>query len=246
MALSYAVLTYQIIIGVFHMVLIALAGAALAKLGPLDRVGEKKSAQANYYLFIPLYCFVVIYAATSELSRMAIGMLFLAFVVSSLVASFIAMVYCKMFKVDVRIGRIFPLIAAFGNVAFFPGIVVSALCAKGGLMESDVNCKMGDSYSMFLLFSFNVALLIVGPYFVEKDKALAYDIRRQMAVLMQFYNSPAEFMEDNTFSVLDRIQHEKYGHLLDVASPLPTSEKTGTVIQLLGAGKEVTAKDVFK
>ena len=191
-----------------NLLLIAIfsaVGAVLAWLKVFDRVGEMKSAQANIHAFIPIFCFVAFSQAVYGLSSDSMGLLFFTFAVSSILAAIFGLIYAYASKMDIRIIGVFTLMTAFGNVAFLPETILVALCGEHGALKGDPGCIHAGGYSMYVLFLFNFSLICMGPFFMHKNKAMTFNIRRQMVVIREFYpTSPHDFMADVELSAVDK------------------------------------------
>ncbi|MDR3546675.1 MAG: AEC family transporter [Candidatus Pacebacteria bacterium] len=200
----------SIVIGVFQTVLLVMAGVLLTKLKSLDPIGEMRFASANYYLLLPLLCAIQIANATSVDNLGALGILCIDFIVSCGITVVIILIYCRLAKVDIRTIKSYVMVATFGNVAFFPAIIVQSLCSTGGVLSSDSHCKYGTGYSMFGLFLLNIVVWIFGPFVISKDKVLAYNERRKMFLIKHFYGAAKDFLEDTQLAKVEEVQREKY------------------------------------
>eukprot|EP00826_Nyctotherus_ovalis_P002234 TRINITY_DN1042_c0_g1_i2.p1 TRINITY_DN1042_c0_g1~~TRINITY_DN1042_c0_g1_i2.p1 ORF type:complete len:486 (-),score=109.57 TRINITY_DN1042_c0_g1_i2:176-1633(-) len=234
----------EVIISVFQLVIAMAAGAFLAKLGPMDKVGESKFVLGFYYLFLPLFCFLE-FAKTTDASNIAnFGLLLMNFAISLLVIFLVSYLYCYVTKVDVRSMNSFIIVTAFGNVAFFPGAIVESLCDKNGLLKGDENCANGYGYCTFGIFMINIVTWGAAPYILSREKAFTLNIARQMYVVKQLYDSPQEFMADEDFSVMEENQKKKFGDLLtesEERDESPVSAKNAVVMN----GKTLAETDLL-
>lgn len=207
--MGIGVVFVEVIIHVFQLILYSLCGAGLSKVGAFDKAGEYRSALANLHCFIPLFEIVVFSQAANVLNSDSLGLLFFTFVISSFIAIFFAIIYSRVSKMDIRITRVFILLNAFGDVAFLPEVLTDAMCAVTGPLNGDAACSKIHGYSFYVLFLFNFALLLFGPFFMHSDKALAYNVMRQMIIVRHFYpKSAQDFLDDTNLSALDAKQIE--------------------------------------
>ncbi len=235
---------YGVVVDLLQIAIITLIGFILAKIGPLAPRGELLSAQANLYIFIPLFCFFEVSNSTRSISRLSVLLLWLTFAVSSLVAAFLTWMYCRLFAADVRTVNSLVLIAAFGAVAFFPGALVHAACSEDGDMWKDPDCGLGPEYSMYMILWFNLILLCIGGLFASRDRAISHNIMRQMWFVRKFYPSPAEFMADRRLDAMERVQREKFAEYLNPDANVSQQEcRSTTYVQLIG--KEGSHKAKF-
>ena len=202
--MGIAVVFYEILIHVFQLLLYSLAGAGLAGQGAFDLIGKFKSAEANLHCFIPLFELVIFSQSMDGLSNNEMGLLFFTFVISSAFACIFGLLYGKFSKMDVRARRVFALICTWGDVAFLPEVLTAALCNPAGPFAGDPHCSMNFNYSFYVLFLFNISLLLAGPFFMHSDQAVAQHIMRKMMLIKHFYPaSPQDFMDDTNLARLE-------------------------------------------
>lgn len=224
----------EVIISVFQLVIAMAAGVLLAKLGPLDKVGESKYVLGVYYLFLPLFCFLEFVKTTDSSNIANFGLLLMNFVVSAAVIFLVSYLYCRITKIDVRSMNSFLIVITFGNVAFFPAAIVESLCDKNGLLKGDENCVNGYGYCIFGIFMTNIMAWGATPYILAGEKAFTLNITRQMYVVKQLYDSPHEFMGDEDFSIMEENQKKRFGDLLaepEERDDSPVSGKNGVVME---------------
>jgi len=204
-----------VFIGILQLLMLTISGLVLAKLSPLDSVGEKKFSLATFYLLLPLYCIIEISRSVDVSSDIiSISFLILSFTVSTIVSGILGFIYAKLFGVDLRAIWSFVIICAFGSVTAFPAILASSLCEQGGLLADDENCSSSQGYSLMGLLMLNIYLWAIAPILISRDKFLCYHIRRKMCLVKQFYPSIAAFMKDSDFSQFNTVQKERHKDLM--------------------------------
>ncbi len=196
--------------GVLQTVILCAAGVLLAKLGPLDPIGDRKYALGVYYLFLPIYCMLQIAQAISVDRIDSFGYLAFSFVAGCLVSLLCAAIYSKIFKVDYRCTKSFILVTTFGNATSYPELLVRSLCDSGGTFEGDPNCEYAVGYAVMGLFFLNVFAWALGPFLISRDSTVCHNERRKFFLIRKFYTSVADFMADTTFAKLDVVEKEKY------------------------------------
>ncbi|MDR3734341.1 MAG: hypothetical protein P4L10_02270 [Acidobacteriaceae bacterium] len=248
---------YRVMIHVLQLVLFSLVGAYLKWFHAFDPVGENRSAEANLHGFIPLFCFVTFSKSVAVMTNESLGLIFFTFVISSSFCILFAVAYCWFAKSDVRITKVFVLLAAFGDVAFLPYTQLTGLCDKHGTFFGDANCAKNYGYSFYGLCLFNLALLVVGPFCMHRDKAIDYNVRRQMVMVRPFYKTAQAFLEDTDLMELDKAQKEREKDNPTRALPSPdkvmveaspaenVGEKAMTVAHLFGKEGNSSYKDIF-
>ena len=246
--MSIDVVFYEVMINLLQLLIYSLVGTALNKLGIFDIVGERKSAEANLHIFVPAFSFITFSNAVNGLSSASLGIIFFSFAVSAATAAVVAYFYCTIVKTDVRITRVFLLLNAFGNVAFLPETVLVALCGKDGALSGYGLCSNKIGYSMYQLFLFNVLLIMIGPFFMNRDKSVAYNIKRQMVLVKYFYESPEIFLTDKDLSMMDAKNKLEPGKIsIEIASteriPPPLSEER--LVTVTGLVKTTTVREDF-
>ena len=213
--------------GVFQTVILACAGAILAKLGPLDPIGDRKYALGIYYLFLPVYCMLQI-AKTMSVDRLpAFGFLALSFFTASAISFGCTIIYCKIFKADYRCILSITLICTFGNTTTYPEILVRSLCDTGGLFDGDYYCQYAVGYAIIGLFFLNVSAWALGPFLISKDSAICYNEKRKFYIIRKLYKNPEEFMNDETFEKIGSVQQEKFPEEMRVVQTNNETDKNG-------------------
>ena len=203
------------ILSSLQLIILVVAGIVLTKLGPLDRQGEMKFALGNYYLFLPFFSAVEIARATDLDSIANLGLLLMNFFINSAITLLLTLIYCHLSKMDVRTINSFVMIAGFGNIALYPSVIVDSMCGDNGLFEGDDDCDNGYGFCVFGIFMINTVIWAAGPYFLVKDKCIELGIRRQMCLIKQVYNSPKDFMNDEDFSILNKVTEENLYSLVN-------------------------------
>lgn len=251
---------YKVMIHILQLLLYSLAGAYLTWFKAFDPVGENRAAEANLHVFVPFFCFVTFSKAVDPMSHDSLGLLFFTFIISSAFCIFFAIIYCRLAKVDVRIQKVFVLLAAFGDVAFLPSTLLKGLCDEDGALAGDPNCKYTVPYSFYVLFLFNVALIIIGPFCMHRDKAIDYNVRRQMIMVREYYKSPKEFLDDTNLAAVDKALLEHATPAIEAAPGIkvviePTSplvpldnvpgEKVVTSTHLFGKEDNGSHREIF-
>ncbi len=205
---------YGVVVDLIQTTIFTLIGFVLAKIGALAPKGELLSAKANFFILTPFFCFFEVSNSTRSISRLSMLLLWLTFAVSSVVAAFLAWIYCCLFAADVRTINSLVLTAAFGAVAFFPKVLIHAACSEDGYMWEDPGCEIGPGYSMYIILWFNLVLLCIGGLFASRDCAISHNIMRQMWFVRKFYPSPAEFLTDLRLDAMEQVQSEKFAEYL--------------------------------
>jgi hypothetical protein len=54
----------------------------------------------------------------------------------------------------------------------------------------------------------------VGPFIISSEKSIALNIRRQMYLIRQLYDSPQDFLADKDFSLLESNQQRMFGDMI--------------------------------
>lgn len=221
----------DVLIGMLQILIQAAVGVLLAKLSPMDPVGEKKFNMSVFYVFLPLYCFLEISNAIDLTEKiLPIGLLIFSFTIATIVSVLLGVAYGKLARVDIRVMKSFLIVCAFGSVTAFPIIMASALCDTGGILSSDENCAYYQGYSLIGLLMLNIYLWASAPLMISRDKVECYNTRRKMYLVRMFYNSLDEFMKDKTLAKMDQAQQEKQG---------------GDVLKTIESDRELTVKDFF-
>jgi len=225
---------FEILKNLLLIAIFAVVGTILAWVKAFDKIGENRSAEANIHVFIPVFCFVAFSQAVYNLSSNALGLLFFTFVISASIGAVLAFIFAWVSRMDVRIIAVFMLMAAYGNVAFIPESILVALCGTFGYgsLQADAGCKHAGGYSLYVLFLFNYSLICIGPFFMHMNKAKAFNIRRQMIMIREFYStSPADFMADTELVGVDKrlkeglnLGGDKEVHLQIEGPPVKTPE----------------------
>jgi len=204
-----------VVISVLQLVLLVAAGFAMAKLGPLDKIGEYKFVQGSYYLFIPLFCLIEISKATDVSTVANLGLLLLNFIINVLIVSGITLLYCCITKMDIRSTKVFIILTSLGNLAFFPSVIINSLCDHNGLLDGDKNCGISYGLCVFGLFMLNTVAWGAGPFIIKSDRCIALNIRRQMYLIKRLYDSPQNFLADKDFSLLKNQQQVKFANIMN-------------------------------
>jgi len=206
------VLFYDVMTNILQLLFFSLCGVLLRYLNIFEKVGEFKSAEANLHCFIPIYLIITFSKAIEVPTSKGLGLLFFSFIISSGLSAIFGWVYTKLFKVDVRVSQVFVLLMTWGNVAFLPHVLIGAMCGEGGALQGDPNCSKNTGYSFYGLFLFNLSLLILGPLYMHKDKAICYNVRRQMKLVKNFYDTPQAFLDDKDLVKMNEgIKYKKIG-----------------------------------
>lgn len=205
----------DVLVGVLQIFIYIAIGFLLAKLSPMDLIGEKKFNLATYYVFLPLHCAIEISAAIDLGEQAAeVGLLAFSFTVSTVLAALLSFLYCKITGVDVRVVKSFLIVSCLGSVTAFPAVMAGSLCDDGGAMHGDPNCEYYQGYSLIGLLMLNIYLWIASPLLISRDKVKCYNLRRKMYLIRNFYDTVEEFMNDKAFSKLDQVQQEKHGEVI--------------------------------
>ena len=205
-----------VFIGVFQIVLLIIVGLVLARLGPLDATGERKFTLANYYVFLPLFCGIELAKAVDAREGLdSIAFLIFSFTASSMIAAFLATLYCNFFRVDFRAAKSFVTICTFGSVTAFPAIMARALCDDQGPLRKNEYCVYAQGYSVIGLLMLNVYLWTIAPLVISRDKAACYTIRRKAYLIREFYISMQEFLDDKELDRITEVQQERHSDLLE-------------------------------
>lgn len=208
MALGVSIAT--VILSVLQFVVLVAAGWIMGKLGPMDSVGEQKFASGNYYMFIPLFSLIEIARATDPSSIANLGLILLNYFINTGLVLLIVKLYCYFSKMDIRISNTYTMVSSFGNIAFFPSIIINSLCDNNGMLEGNENCQYGYGYSIFGLFMLNTVAWGIGPYVLMGDKCSLLNTCRQMYLIKQLYDTPQDFLADEDFTLLERNIQAKF------------------------------------
>jgi len=215
-----------VLIGVLQVFIYIALGYLLAKLSPLDSVGEKKFNLAVYYVFLPIHCAIEI-SSTIDLGRQAaeVGLLAFSFTVATVVGATLGFIYCKISGLDIRVIRSFLIVCCLGSVTAFPALMAGSLCKDGGILDKDPNCQYSQSYSLIGLLMLNIYIWTSSPLLISRDKVVCYNLRRKMYLIRNFYASLKDFMNDKTMEKLHQVQQEKHG---EVIGTIETDRETTT------------------
>jgi predicted permease len=185
------------------MLILALAGYALERMKIFDKVGELKLAQANINVFVPCFVFVSFSTSCVGVGSGAFALLFLSYCLSIGVAFCLTFTYCRMFKTDVRITQSLSMITVFGNVGFAPLTMLAKLCAPDGFLAGNATCGNAKGYCFFELFLVSVILLAIGHIYMDQDRGMCVNLRRQMVLVKHFYRTPQAFLNDKDLREMD-------------------------------------------
>jgi len=216
-----------VFIGILQLLILTVAGFILAKLSPLDPVGERKFSLAVFYLLLPLFCIIELSKSVNITENVLnICFLIISFTCVSIVSGILGFIYAKLSGVDLRSIWSFVIVSTFGSVTAFPAIIATSLCEPGGLLGHDKNCHASQGYSLMGLLMLNIYLWAVAPILISRDKFLCYHIRRKICLVKEFYPSLAAFMKDTDFTHFNAVQKERHA---DIMITMTESEEDSTL-----------------
>jgi len=187
------------IYAVGSLVVVALAGFILAKMGVLTKVNRKILSECNFYVIGAVFALVEVMNVIDRKNLNEVGYLVFGSI-SNIVIGFvvcIAVVYC--FGLDIRLRFSFTFMCVYANIVIFPDMLSKATCTSG-FNVGNKNCPKQKSYASISLIYITCLYWITIYPILKYERLTRLKTMKVFAVALHFYESLEKFLNDKGLS----------------------------------------------
>ena len=190
------------IYAVINMAISVLVGFILAKMEVLLPSTRKVVSDMNFKALLPIYgLYFIMQAIDKDKLKELVIILFSA--LSSVAMGLILCLVAGLFlRYDIRMKMSYTFVLIYANTIVMLQMLADSTCDKGGKYETTASCKskLVKPYCALPLIYINTLYWITVLPILQNEKRIALEIKKIMAIVLNYYDTIDDFLQDSDFS----------------------------------------------